>query len=77
MSDKTQLYIKSSDTTFEVLEHHHDDDPHPLTVRPASIEHQGRDYRLLFIHHGDTHIQVTVSPTGRSVQVHVDGERVK
>ena len=77
MSGKTQLYIKSSGTKFDSLEHRHTDDPNPLTVSPGSIEHQGRDYRLLFVRHGDTDIQVTVSPTGRSVQVHIDGERVK
>lgn len=34
------------------------------------------DYRVIDLLVGDRHVQVAVSPSGRSVQVFVDGEKV-
>ena len=41
--------------------------------RVVSIDQRRGDYEVVFIDAGDRHVQVTVSPTGRSIQVHVDG----
>jgi predicted O-methyltransferase YrrM len=38
-------------------------------------EHRGV-YDVVFIDIGKRRMQVTVSPTGKSIQVHVDGKRV-
>jgi hypothetical protein len=33
-------------------------------------------YRIMDVVVGDHNVQICVSPTGRSVQIHVDGEKV-
>jgi hypothetical protein len=50
-----------------------------LAVGDVQVRHrvvnidERRGYEVVFIDAGDRHVQVTVSPTGRSIQVHVDG----
>jgi hypothetical protein len=41
--------------------------------RVVNIDQRRGNYEVVFIDAGDRHVQVTVSPTGRNIQVHVDG----
>ena len=47
-----------------------------INVRRFPFFHQGRLYEILKIKAGKREVEITVSPTGRSVQVFVDGEKV-
>jgi prolyl-tRNA editing enzyme YbaK/EbsC (Cys-tRNA(Pro) deacylase) len=44
-----------------------------VRYRVVNIDQRRGDYEVVFIDAGDRHVQVTVSPTGRSIQVYVDG----
>lgn len=46
-----------------------------VRYRVVNIDERRGDYDIVFIDAGDRKIQVTVSPTGRSIQIHVDGEK--
>jgi hypothetical protein len=41
-----------------------------------SVEQRGRRYHIAQLRAGEHHIQITVSSTGRSVRVHVDGQEI-
>ena len=47
------------------------------SIRESMIDWRepGRYYRYYVIEAGDRRIELSISPTGRSVQVHVDGEK--
>ena len=44
----------------------------------ATFDHRGRGpHRLLDVFAGERHVQIYVSPTGRSVRIYVDGAEAK
>jgi hypothetical protein len=53
-----------------------------VSGKQASIRHfmaafkPEKVYEIVIVQIGDRRVEVCISPTGRSVQVHVDGERV-
>lgn len=54
------------------IEFSHTDDPSPLKVTIVSFQ----DIRVVKLYHGNTEVEFYVTRTGRSKQIHVNGERV-
>lgn len=47
-----------------------------FTAEHSPVTHKGGVYDLLFIAWDDRRMQISVSPTGRSVQVFLDGKKL-